>query len=77
MNLGKFLVSYLIGCDYGIDKFYFVVHFFYLLISPKGVSASYTYFFTCNKILVIKQEFLMCKILLKTLFRHFQFFICR
>ena len=25
---GKFLVSYFIGCDHGIDKFYFVVHFF-------------------------------------------------
>lgn len=77
MNLRKFLVSYLIGCDYGIDKFHFVIHLFNQLISPKNLSASYTYFFTCNKIFVTKQEFLMCKILLKTLFRPFQLFTCR
>lgn len=53
---GKLLVSYLIGCDHGIDKFYFVVHFLKnLFISSKDVSASYT-FFTCNKILVINKS---------------------
>lgn len=69
---GEFLVSYFIGCDHGIDKLYSVVHFFKSTHFSKSCFCQLYIFLTCNKVLAIKQEFLMCKILLKILFRPIQ-----
>lgn len=66
VNLGKFWVSDLRCCDYGMDTFYFVVLFPFLSYSfLQNVFLPVIPIFTCNKVLVINKNSSCVKYCLK------------